>query len=175
MWVAFELWLLAFRRSDNSAQQRDRGTLVWLNIVIYASVTAAVVLSSHRVGHLNLTPMVRWLGLLLLVAGLGYRIWAIRVLRQFFSVDVAIHSGQRLVENGPYRYVRHPAYSGSLLAFAGLAICMSSWISAVVLLVPIGLVFLWRIATEERALTTAFPGEYPEYAQRTFRLLPGIY
>lgn len=175
MWVAFELLLLAFRRSDGSTQQQDMGTLMWLNIVIYTSVTAAVISSSHGFGHVHLSLAVHWLGLLLLVVGLGFRIWAIRVLRQFFTVDVAIHSGQRLVENGPYRYIRHPAYSGSLLAFAGLAICMSSWVSALVLLIPIASVFLRRISVEERALAAAFPVEYPKYAKRTFRLLPGIY
>jgi len=175
LWVAFELLLLAFRRSDDSTQRQDMGTLRWLNIIIYTSVTAAVISSSRGFGQIHTSLFVHWLGLLLLVAGLGFRIWAIRVLRQFFTVDVAIHSGQRLVENGPYRHIRHPAYSGSLFAFAGLAICMSSWISALVLLIPITSAFLRRISIEERALTAAFPVGYPEYAKRTFRLFPGIY
>lgn len=175
LWIGFELLLFVFRRSDVSTQRQDKGTLLWLTVVIYTSVTVAIISRTHGWGRVHLPLVVQWLGLLVLVAGLGIRLWAIRVLWRFFTVDVAIHSGQRLVENGPYRHIRHPAYTGSLLAFAGLAICMSSWISALVLLIPIASVFLRRISIEERALTAAFPVEYPEYAKRTYRLFPGIY
>ena len=64
-WVAFELWLVVFRRSDASATRKDVGTLGRLNLVIYASVTAAAVISSFPFGHLALPPAVRGGGIVL--------------------------------------------------------------------------------------------------------------
>lgn len=174
-WVAFELWLVVFRRSDASATRKDVGTLGRLNLVIYASVTAAAVISSFPFGHLELPPAVRWGGIVLLVAGLALRVWAVRCLSRFFTVDVAIHRDHRLIRSGPYRWVRHPSYSGLLLSFVGLAIGMSNAVSALVLLLPIAAVFVRRIRVEERALIEAFPQEYPEYCARTSRVIPGIY
>lgn len=174
-WIAFEIWLVVFRRSGASASRKDVGTLKRLNLVIYASVTAAGLLGAGAPGRVGLPVSALWAGLALIVAGVALRIWAIRSLRRFFTVDVAIHPDHRVVQAGPYSRVRHPAYSGVLLSFVGLAICMSNWISAVVLLGPIVAVFLHRVHVEERALTEALPSEYPAYSRQTARLVPGIY
>lgn len=174
-WVAFELWLVAFRRSGATATRKDVGTLKRLNIVIYASVAAAGFLSTRALGHIPLPGPVLWTGLVLIIAGVVLRVWAIRSLHRFFTVDVAIHPDHQLVQSGPYSQVRHPAYSGVLLSFLGLAVCMSNWLSALVLLVPIAAVFLQRVRIEERALNEALPDQYPAYSTKTARLIPGIY
>jgi protein-S-isoprenylcysteine O-methyltransferase len=71
--------------------------------------------------------------------------------------------------------VRHPSYSGALLAFVGFGLCVGNWISFLVLLVPITAAFLWRIHVEERVLNDALGDDYGRYAARTKRLVPVVY
>jgi len=174
VWIAFELGLVALRRAA-PATSHDAGTLRRLNAVIYGSVALGVTLAVMEVGHLPLPAALRWAGLAVIALGLVLRLWAILVLGRSFTVDVAIRPGQALLQQGPYRWVRHPAYTGSLLSFVGLALAEASWVGAAVILVPITLAFLQRIAIEERALQGAFPAEYPAYAARTRRLVPWLY
>jgi protein-S-isoprenylcysteine O-methyltransferase len=174
-WVVSEIALAVLRRAGSGATRRDAGSLFVLNVVIYISVALGVFLGMTGRGRVALPTPAFWLGLGVIVAGLALRWWAVLTLRRFFTVDVAIHAGHQLVETGPYRVVRHPAYAGSLLSFAGLSLCVSSWVSALVILVPIAAAFLYRVQVEERALLGAFPSEYRAYAARTARLLPGVY
>jgi protein-S-isoprenylcysteine O-methyltransferase len=175
VWMASELALLVFRRSDRRAQNHDAGSLLWLNITVYGSLAIAIAIEVSGVGsfrHYHLAFV--WLGLFLLVAGLGLRWTAILTLRRYFTVDVAVQPGQRIVTSGIFRYLRHPSYAGTLLSFIGLALSFGNWISSVVLVVPVTLAFARRIRIEERALTEAFGSEYLEYCRTTWRLFPGV-
>jgi protein-S-isoprenylcysteine O-methyltransferase len=111
----------------------------------------------------------------LLASGLLIRWWAVATLGRLFTVDVAIHDGHALVESGPYRRLRHPSYTGLLLAFAGVGVAMGSWASLLALVVPIAGAILYRIRVEEAALRTALGTKYAAYAARTKRLVPGVY
>ena len=176
LWIGSELALLIFRRSKREDQNRDSGSIVWLNAVIYGSLSIAIAFSVARVGHLKhygiLLPR---LGLFLIIAGLAIRWIAILTLRKYFTVNVAIQSGQQIVKSGLFRFLRHPSYCGSIISFIGLALTFANWISLSVILVPITLAFVMRIHIEERALTEAFGFEYEEYCRSTWRLLPWIY
>ena len=109
-------------------------------------------------------------GLVVLWTGIGLRWWAVRTLGRFFRTEVVIQPEHRLVTSGPYRLLRHPAYTGALLASAGLGLALGSWLSlALCLLLPLA-GYLWRIRIEEQALLR-LPG-YAEYAARTRRLIP---
>lgn len=115
-------------------------------------------------------------GLLLVVVGIGLFLWAARTLGAGYSQHVSVTHAQPLVQNGPYRLVRHPAYFGFLLMGLGLAIGYSSLAGFIILptlLIP-GLVY--RIKTEECLLEEHFQEEHRQYAARTkFRLFPGIW
>src|ERR1700722_10190375 len=90
-------------------------------------------------------------------------------------VIVAIAAGHRLIDTGPYRFVRHPSYTGALMAFFGLALCLANWVSLAVMLIPVLLVFLRRMHVEEDALLQAFGNQYRDYMRRTKRLIPAVY
>ncbi|MSU69531.1 MAG: isoprenylcysteine carboxylmethyltransferase family protein [Opitutaceae bacterium] len=94
---------------------------------------------------------------------------------RFFTVNVAIASDHQLVESGPYRYLRHPTYTGALLAFLGLGLCMGNLVSLGFIVIPIFLAFRRRMRVEEEALLGAFGDKYRTYMQRTRRLLPFVY
>jgi protein-S-isoprenylcysteine O-methyltransferase len=109
------------------------------------------------------------------VAGIALRWWAIIHLGRFFTVNVAIAADHRVVDDGPYRFVRHPSYTGALMSFVGLGLTTGNWLAAVVLVVPISVAFLRRITIEERVLAAALGEPYRAYAARTKRLVPFLY
>ena len=81
----------------------------------------------------------------------------------------------QLVQRGLYRWVRHPAYAGSLISFAGLGMALSSWVSFLVIFIPVFLAFRYRVQVEEAALREALGDTYERYCRKTYRFIPGLY
>ena len=117
---------------------------------------------------------VRWLGVVLFVAGGALRIWPVFVLGHRFSGLVAIQPGHALVTSGIYGVIRHPSYLGLLVNALGWALAFRSGVGVLLtaLLVP---PLLARIRAEEALLRAHFGGEYDAYRTRTSRLIPGLY
>jgi protein-S-isoprenylcysteine O-methyltransferase Ste14 len=111
----------------------------------------------------------------LIAAGIGLRAWSIAALGRFFQYRIKVQSGHTVVTDGPYRYVRHPSYTGIALALAGIALaCDDVWsLLAVAVLGGIGLGV--RIHAEERQLTQALGAEYERFAASRKRLVPGVW
>jgi protein-S-isoprenylcysteine O-methyltransferase Ste14 len=121
----------------------------------------------------QLAAAVHVLGLVLLLLGQGLFSWAM-VSNKHFSTAVRIQQEHAVASGGPYRYVRHPGYTGYIASFVGMALALGSlWA-----LVPVGLVaglFVARTALEDRTLQDELPG-YRDYARRVrYRLLPGVW
>ncbi|MEP6908068.1 MAG: isoprenylcysteine carboxylmethyltransferase family protein [Pseudoxanthomonas sp.] len=178
VWVSSELWLGWKRRSDDRSRMRDAGTLRLLLVTVYACVGIAVWLSYREPGHLSSIAIrvpLFWTGLGLMAGGLALRFWAIRVLARFFTVDVNIQQGHELIRRGPYRWLRHPSYTGSLMTFLGFGLALGNLWSLLVVMAPVTAAFFWRMNVEERVLAGAFPTQYPDYARQTKRLIPFIW
>lgn len=171
-----ELALSIFKRSQGTARRADDRTLALLWITILVSIAVAVMSAT-------LLPQARSrvleflypLGLALFVTGLALRWWAIVHLGRFFTVDIAIAADHHVVDTGPYRFVRHPSYTGVIVAFVGYGICLGNWVALLAVAGPITLAFLQRIRVEEAALQAALGDAYSDYAQRTRALLPFLY
>jgi protein-S-isoprenylcysteine O-methyltransferase Ste14 len=114
-------------------------------------------------------------GLLLMAAGLAIRFWAIVTLGRFFTVDVRVHPGQTVVDRGPYRWVRHPAYTGLLVFLVGLGLALTNWASLLVLALLPAAGLVLRIRSEERALLAGLGEDYRRFAESRRRLFPGIW
>jgi protein-S-isoprenylcysteine O-methyltransferase len=138
---------------------------------VAASILAANMVPYAAVPSRHLT----FIGVLLFAAGIILRWYSIIHLGRFFTVDVSIAAEHKVIDSGPYRLIRHPSYSGALLAFVGLGLYLHNWVSLFVLILPISLAFLYRIQVEERALTDALGQDYRNYAARTKRLIPFVY
>ena len=108
-----------------------------------------------------------------MLAGLLLREWSILVLGAFFSPVVEIEAGHRLVTAGPYRWIRHPAYTGMILYFLGISLALATWVGALVVLAAMVAATLYRMRVEEDLLLAAFGAEYQAYMSRTWRLFPG--
>lgn len=175
-YFASEVLLNLTRRSRGTGVRQDRSTLGVLWLVILVSVAAAIYCAiSWRWAALPASPLWRLSAWILFALGLALRWWAIVTLGRFFTVDVQIEPDHELVERGPFRVLRHPSYTGLLLAFVGFALSLANWISILVLLVPIAMALLRRIKVEEDALAGALGERYLSYMRRTKRLVPGFY
>jgi len=123
-------------------------------------------------------PRMEWMqpaGLTLITLGSALFIWARRTLGKYYSGHVSVVEGQPLVQSGPYRFVRHPAYAGYFLMSLGLALGYSSLfgVAAIVfLLLP---ATIYRLRQEDTILAGRFGSEFKEYAARVARLIPGIW
>ena len=175
-WWATEV-LFSHRRRSRDDAARDAGTLRLLWTVLYAAIFVAVLLSTLGIGRLPAgwrVPLL-WTGTAMVLAGPGFRLWAIRVLGRQFTVDVGIQPGHALVEAGPYRWLRHPSYTGALACFFGLGIGLGDWASLAVIAVAVTAAFVRRIRVEEAVLADAFGARWDEHVRRTWRLLPGVW
>ena len=172
-----EVLLTATLRSrSRTGTKQDRSTLGVLWIVIMVSVTAGVFVTMNwPAAALPHGKMFSDAGVFLFVAGLVLRWWAIITLGRFFTVDVTIEKDHELVERGPFRVVRHPSYTGVLLAFVGFALTLHNWAALLVMLVPIFAAFIRRMNVEEDALSRALGSRYADYMRRTKRLVPFVY
>jgi protein-S-isoprenylcysteine O-methyltransferase Ste14 len=152
----------------------DRGTYPFIAIGIVVGLVADLLGFLSGIGS-YLPEYAVAIGAVIAVVGLGIRGWALRTLGKFFTMPITIAADHRLVQNGPYRWIRHPAYTGGFLTMVGLAVALGSWLGVVVTLLAGVSVYVYRIRIEEAALRTRFGTEYDEYARRTYRLLPGLY
>lgn len=114
-------------------------------------------------------------GLVASLSGSVLLVWARRELGAFYSGHLAVVAGQPLVEGGPYRFLRHPAYAGYLLIALGLAVGYSSAAGAAAVLLVLLPSLLFRMRVEDRLLAEHFGPRFRDYARRTKRLLPGIW
>ncbi len=166
-----ELGLALVKRSRSG--EKDGGSLGLLWAVILGCVFLAIHGSYTWVAFSYVFHVAGYaLGALFFFLGMVLRWWAIIHLGRFFTVNVAIAKDHKVVSDGPYRLVRHPSYTGALLAFLGLGILLHNWLAAIVLVVPITVAFLWRIRIEEKALIAALGTAYTEYMARTKKLVP---
>lgn len=177
VWVVSEILLqIVTPTSRSTGQLKDRGSLLILFPVVFASSWWASWYGEvHPHTMLGGAHWLRTAGLVLLILGLAIRWTAILTLGTTFSTNVAIHAAQTLRTTGPYRWVRHPSYTGMLVIFTAIGLYERNWISlAVVLVLPMA-ALLYRIHVEEIALTEAFGTQYSEYCKKTKRLIPGVY
>lgn len=115
------------------------------------------------------------LGVIFIILGVALRWYAIRTLGRFFTRDVAVSAGQQVVQSGPYRLIRHPAYSGTFLTMLGVGLAMTNWASLVALLVCVFAGHFYRVRIEEKALIRTIGQPYIEYMRRTRRFIPLLF
>jgi len=171
-WAAFWIyWLVA-------AFSMKRGHLAWSRELRIRAVIAVLAIVLIRVGAfrdhgLNSDPWRAGAGLVLFAVGLVFSIWARIHIGRNWGSPMSRKNDPELVASGPYRLVRHPIYSGILVAAIGTALALSwAWLVAVALA---GVYFVYSAIVEERNLTEQFPDTYPAYKRSTKMLVPFIF
>jgi protein-S-isoprenylcysteine O-methyltransferase len=176
--ITFLGYEVVLRRRDAqtatwSADADDRGS-TRLILAAYTGVVALNVAASRTTAGAPPAGW-RWLGVGLLLLGLVIRGWAMTVLGRFYTRTLRTVDEQQVIERGPYRIVRHPGYSGSLLVWVGYSLGLGNWIAAIFTLAVLGCVYVWRINAEETLLLASFGEHYANYQRHTKRLVPFLY
>ncbi len=164
-------------RLNPGGASADRGSFVAVYIAIAGGMVGAFLLAAHL--HSAAITVARWplfvLGIALMVAGIAIRQWAVAALGRFFTVDVRVHSDHAVVESGPYRWVRHPSYTGLIVALLGIGFALGNWaaLALLALLPTAGLIV--RIRVEEKALLDGLGEPYRRFAASRARLIPRVW
>jgi protein-S-isoprenylcysteine O-methyltransferase Ste14 len=170
-WVVFwTYWLVA-------AFSMKRGSLSWSRALRIRAVMVVLAILLLRLGAfqnngINSDPWRAGSGLVLFAVGLGFAVWARIHIGRNWGTPMAQKDDPELVTSGPYQLVRHPIYSGILVAGVGTAVALSwAWLIGVALA---GVYFVYSATIEERNLTEQFPDRYPAYRHSTKMLVPFI-
>lgn len=174
IWIGAELWLgYRRRRLPSGAVDHDSGSKAWLigSVWSTAAIGFGLAFAFPAAAFRSGRTEVFIAGLVLMLAGVALRWYAIWVLGVSFTCEVSTRPGQDVVRSGPYRWVRHPSYTGGLLTILGLLVCCDNPVPlAAMVLAVVG--YAYRIRIEERALATHLGSPYREYMRRTKRLIP---
>ena len=176
-WVYYPEWRIIKSQTGMAAKSsQDRGSIKL--IIIGGQVgsllgfAAAFLLPSATILHYRYE--VYWLGVaLLIVAGLLRR-HCFRMLGSSFTGSVIVQPGQTIVEQGAYKWVRHPSYSAAFLLYLSLGVMLTNWVSILAFLVTSTVMYSYRLVVEERALVETLGEPYREYMRRTKRLIPFV-
>ena len=175
-WGRSEIFLLLKMKSGkNDAKGKDKKTLSLLWLVIGFSIFFGIFTAQSSSFPIYNSEIIQIFGLILLLLSVLFRLLVVYRLGKYFTVDVTIRNDHKLITDGFYTYIRHPSYTFSLLTFVALAIVLNNYISAIILLLPVFIMFFYRISIEEKTLTEQFGQEYLDYRKKTKKLIPFIY
>ena len=169
------LWMIIeFRVSKEDVNTEGKNTSDSATCQLYGVGQALTIFTALWFPSVWPVPKVaHFVGINIFLLGVLYRLWAIRTLRQFYSHRVRTVSQHQIVASGPYRFTRHPAYAGMIIANAGISMYFFNWVTLCVFLFILVPAILLRIVIEEKTLF-GIKG-YSEFAKNRKRLLPGVW
>jgi protein-S-isoprenylcysteine O-methyltransferase Ste14 len=182
-WGAWASWILPeviawrVKRAAGSAEAHDKGSLTLIVVLWWTGMALDFSLS-----FLLPQAAISWrrtsvflIGICLMLFGIALRWYSAGILGKYFTFDIAIHGGHVVIEIGPYRYIRHPSYSGALLTLLGFGMALGNWAGLAAALTCLGAAYTYRIPIEEAALAAALGEPYRRYVRRTWRLVPFLF
>jgi protein-S-isoprenylcysteine O-methyltransferase Ste14 len=151
----------------------DRGSTLAVSLSSAVPVAGFVLAMKGRMpAPLPGMPAIAWLGVVLGALGLLLRLWAVLVLRERYTRTLLLHAGHRIERRGPYRFVRHPGYLGSLLCLNGIALASGNALTLLASMAATFAAYAYRIRVEDAMLVAAFGAPYEHYRRETGALLP---
>ena len=180
IWIAIGMYWLWSARGTKSVDRREplllRFGKYWLPLLVAFAFVGPGRWYGDGWLKWRFLPDADWiegLGCLVALAGAAIAIWARRMLGDNWSVAVQLKQGHELIERGPYRWVRHPIYSGLLLAFVGTVVLIGE-LRGLIGLAIIATSFWFKLRMEERWLGQQFGAAYAGYRERVRALIPGV-
>jgi protein-S-isoprenylcysteine O-methyltransferase Ste14 len=169
-WLAF--WVYWLISAVNAKQGSGRG-LIGRMPGVTAIVTLIIVTHIFKTNSTAVHVLIlQLLGSAMFLAGIGLAVWARVHLGRNWGMPMTLKDEPELVTSGPYRFIRHPIYSGILLALLGTAIATNLyWL---IVLVVMACYFIYSARTEERLMASSFPDSYRSYKSRTKMLIPFV-
>lgn len=156
----------------DKTKKEDKNSLPLILIGIFLPLTITIFLSFTNLG--NISPNFSYLGITILILGFILRQYSITTLGKFFIPTINKQKNQEIIQTGPYKYIRHPSYTGLLLELSGTALALSNIISFTLTITFLLPALIYRIKIEEKFLSKNFKS-YQKYKLKTKKLIPFIY
>lgn len=172
-------WLWTARHAKPNKQRQNlavRFIAYWFPFLIAVALIGPGYWFGDSFLHHRFEPVSFWIegfGIALVITGVALSIRARYLLGKNWSMSVELKQGHELIQSGPYRVVRHPIYTGLLIAFIGTAIAIGEW-RAIISIAVMAVMIVYKIRVEDRWLHEQFGSVYTEYAARTRALVPGL-
>ena len=137
--ITFILWIVpefivSKRRAPKLSSKSDRGSLLVVMLLLWIGIAADFALSAAALSFQLPQAAIRsqrvpifFVGIGLMFAGMALRLYSISLLGRYFTFEVAVHADQPVIEAGPYRYIRHPSYTGAVITVTGLGLALGNW------------------------------------------------
>jgi protein-S-isoprenylcysteine O-methyltransferase Ste14 len=176
-WIVFLIyWLI----SAAGAKRNVGRTWRWWGLRFVIAIVVILLLESRtfsnvgaQYSHATTNPLTGGIGVLLCIIGIAFAIWARMHIGKNWGMPMSVKENPELVTSGPYAYVRHPIYTGALLAIFGTALAVGLW--WLLTFIICGAYFVYSATQEEKLMNQQFPTQYPEYRKRTKMLIPFIW
>jgi protein-S-isoprenylcysteine O-methyltransferase Ste14 len=173
IWLLFEIVFVMGRR----------GPLVKVNLnnlVVFVSffifIFLAVGLQILKIGVLN--EDIVWVavtGTIVFLFGLILRLAAFITLGMGFRPVVSSARNETVIKKGVYRIIRHPSYTGMILIYTGISLCLLNWVLLLISAAGFSALYIWRVHLEEKVLVSRFGKEYSDYQKKTRKFIPYVY
>ncbi len=177
-WVFAAYWAItALRVKRTKVTEKSADRIVTLVVMVLAFSLLFSERGRIRFLRFRFVPVdarIAWTGILLTILGVAIAIWARYCLGRFWSARVTLKEGHELIRSGPYRFVRHPIYTGMLLATTGTALVVGEW-RGVVAVALVLTAHSRKALREERLLATEFGPDYDSYRRNTGFLFPRLW
>jgi protein-S-isoprenylcysteine O-methyltransferase Ste14 len=170
-WAAFWIYWLAMS-TGAKAGSTNWGRFAGIRVAVILLVLLLLRIKAFKEHSVTDNPWLQGIGLAIWVLGLALAVWARVYLGRNWGMPMSHKADPELVTSGPYHKIRHPIYTGIILAMVGTTIAVSLyWLVAVFV---IGAYFIYSAVVEERNMTQLFPDTYPAYKRSTKMLVPFI-
>jgi protein-S-isoprenylcysteine O-methyltransferase Ste14 len=174
-WISFEIYLIFFRENGNAFKVDSNNTVAYFSFVAVALLIIGIS-NSFQAAYIVMNKNIHFLGgVIIMWLGIILRLWAVGSLGNKFSTLINVNNVKEIIKVGPYKVIRHPSYTGALIAFIGLSFAIGNSLSVLATTIVISLAYYQRINSEEKYLLSNLGTSYFEYMQTTKRLIPYIY
>lgn len=170
--LLLEPFIIRKKRDKTIKSKEDKGTYLLIYLSVFISISISFTLGFNEI---ELLPeFVFYFGIIFMVLGIFLREYSVVTLRKYFTFKITVLEDQKLIQSGPYHYIRHPAYTGGILAIIGTSLALRSSIAIIVVVLFCAIAYSLRINFEEKLLMKAFGNDYISYKKKTKMLIPFI-
>ncbi len=178
IWIFAELYLVS--RDNTRGKGRttiDHRTRYYNFVSLIIAISCAAIISWIPLFQFNRrgTSIIFWIGILIICFGLFLRYWSIHLLGKYFSTTIELEDSQKIIQKGPYKWIRHPSYSGIILFCIGYGLAVQNWLSLLIAISLPTIALLHRIKIEEETLAKGLGDDYKVYQKKTKKLIPGVW
>lgn len=160
--------------NDQSPKSKDKGSW-WLLALGSTILSIIVLLVIYFKWQPSLPTYVIPIGMILILLGISLRMWSVIALGKFFTLHVEIFSNHQIIETGPYRWIRHPSYTGVLLTAVGYGLASGYLVVLLSFVIILGGTLSYRMYVEEKALRDKFGRQWEKHSAKTGLILPKIF